>query len=314
MIATAEVRRARPTSPEAREPGTPRFLDERERLADGRTVRSRTVFPIGAECPFACVYCDLWTHTTGARPTPPGSIPRQLRAALAPSEPPIEQVKVYNASNFFEQRAVPAEDDEALLEILAPYPRVVVECHPRWIGERCFRFAGRLPGRLQVAIGLETAHPEALPRLGKAMTVERFDRAVEALLAREVGVRAFVLVGAPFVPSEESEEWAVRSVEHALRRGVEHVALLPVRGGNGTLEALERAGEWRPPSLAEVESAFDRCLDFPFAGVVTVDTWDLDPDLSCPACFAPRRDRLERTSRTGRREAPIVCPEGCGKS
>ncbi len=54
-----------------------------------------------------------------------------------------------------------------------------------------------LAGELEVALGLETVHPRALPRLGKRMSLADFDRASGA---RGIAVRAFVLVGAPFVP------------------------------------------------------------------------------------------------------------------
>jgi len=309
--AEASVRASRPPWTPATVPHVPRVLRERERLASGAIVDSVTVFPIGAECPFACVYCDLWQHTLGPVPSAPGSLPRQLRRGLAAVGAAAEQVKVYNGSNFFEERAVPAADDGALLEVLVPFPRVVVECHPRWIGERCFRFAARLAGRLQVAIGLETVHPEALPRLGKAMTVERFDRAVDALLRQGIGARAFVLVGAPFVPSAETVEWTVRSVEHALRRGVEHVSLLPVRGGNGAVDEARRRGELRPPTLGELEDAFDASSSLGVPGVVTVDLWDLDEGLTCLACRDPRRQRLERMNLGGAVEPRVACSRGC---
>ena len=310
MIAPSRVRALRPAVPAAAEPRHPRTLDERERLPDGRVVASRTVFPVGAECPFACVHCDLWRHTIGPRATAPGSLPRQIREGLAGGHG-IEQVKVYNASNFFDERAVPAADDAALVEILAPFSRLVVECHPRWIGGRCFELAERLPGRLQVAIGLETVHPTALPRLGKAMTVERFDRAVDALLTRDIGVRAFVLLGAPFVPPDEGVEWAVLSVEHALRRGVEHVAILPLRGGNGAIDELRRRGELGVPTLTDLEEAFDRSLEVARAGVVTADLWDLEDDLACSACREARRGRLARMNLSACVETRVACPAGC---
>lgn len=305
------VRSVRPEWRPAVEPEVPRWLAERERLASEEVVDSVTVFPVGAECPFACVYCDLWRHTLGPVATPAGSIPRQLRSALAVVGEPPGQLKIYNASNFFEDRAVPPEDDAELLELLASVPRVVVECHPRWIGERCHGFARALAGRLQVALGLETVHPEALPRLGKAMTVERFDRAVEELLRWGIGVRAFVLVGTPYVPPCESVEWAARSVEHALRRGVEHVALLPVRGGNSAIEELRRRGELRAPALGDLEDAFDRSLGLGLKGVVTVDLWDLEENLSCARCRAPRLERLERMNLSGQIEPRVECPAGC---
>ena len=74
-------------------------------------------------------------------------------------------------------------------------------------------------------------------------------------------MRAFVLVGAPFVPPEEAVEWAVRSAVHAFEQGAERVSLIPVRGGNGAMEALREAGDFTPPRLDQLEEALERCLD-----------------------------------------------------
>src|SRR6185295_5330636 len=154
----------------------------------GPSARVLTVFLAGAECPFSCVFCDLWRHTIDG-PTRRGALPAQIEKALAAAGPIPDgaQVKLYNASNFFEPRAVPPEDDEAIAALLAPFAQVVVECHPRLVGARAERFAARLAEsqsptrasrRLQVAMGLETVHPHALPRLGKAMTLDGFAGAV----------------------------------------------------------------------------------------------------------------------------------------
>lgn len=293
------------------------WIVERERSPDRDTPRTwLTVFTAGAECPFACVFCDLWKHTLPGK-TPPGSLPGQLWTAISEARAAghaFEGLKIYNASNLFEPRAVPPDDDPQLVMISSQFERVLVECHPRWLRGRALAFARELDqreSRLDVALGLETVHPEALPRLGKKMTVERFDRAVALLRDAGCGVRSFVLVGAPFQPLDEAVHWAVHSAVHAARRGVEHVSLIPVRDGNGTLELLAERGFWRPTRLSELEAALDRslaevaALDLPT--VVTADTWDLERFASCDACAPARADRLERTNLTGRREAPVQC-------
>jgi len=283
------------------------WLAERERLADGRVVPSLTVFLAGRECPWSCVFCDLWRHTLD-RPTPDGALPRQLELALEAAGPPPAgaQIKLYNASNFFDPKAVPPADEEAIAGLVAPFAQVVVECHPKLVGRRAFAFAERLAGRLQVAMGLETIHPAALPRLGKGMSRSDFARAAGALRRRGLGSRAFVLVGAPYVPPAETVDWAVYSAAFAFDAGVEHVALIPVRGGNGALEALAARGDFTPPSLAQLEDALGRCLELA-GGAVTADLWDLDRLADCPACFGRRRERLERLNLSGRNEPRVSC-------
>jgi len=284
----------RPARPPV-DPWTPHgTLRERERLPDGRVVDSVTIFLAGAQCPFGCVFCDLWRFTT-LEPTPPGAIPAQIDRGLDEEGGPTPfQVKLYNASNFFERRAVPPEDDAAVAARLATVFQVVVESHPKLVGERCLDFGEALDGRLEVAMGLETVHPQALSRLDKGMTLADFDAAARRLRTAGHGVRAFVLVGVPFIEPAEQLAWTVRSVEHALDVGAEHVALIPVRGSTAAMQALRRAGEWAPPSLELVEAAFERCRSLG-GGVVTVDLWDLDRE----AREATTRGRIERLRRLG---------------
>ena len=66
--------------------------------------------------------------------------------------------------------------------------------------------------QLEVAMGLETAHPDALERLNKRMTVEDFTLAAERLLTRGVSLRVFLLISPPFVPLDEQNDWLLRSI------------------------------------------------------------------------------------------------------
>ncbi len=310
----ARVRSRRPARP-AVDPRRPLgTLIEEERTPDGPLAPALTIFLAGAECPFTCVFCDLWRHTL-ERPTAAGDLPAQVELALEALPPGelalLKRLKLYNASNFFEPRAVPPADLPALAELAAPFSRVVVECHTRLIGYACYDLADSLAGVLEVAMGLETIHPRALPRLGKQMSLADFDRAAGALEKRGIALRVFVLVGAPFVPAAEAAEWAVRSADHAFERGAETVALIPVRGGNGELERLAAAGEFQPPTLDVLEAALDGALELEAVrggrAVVSADLWDLDRFADCPACFAARKARLERMNRSGRAEPRIEC-------
>ena len=87
----------------------------------------------------------------------------------------------------------------------------MVESHPRLAGEKALRFRDLLAGSLEVALGLETVHPQVLPRLNKKFTLRHFARAVEFLRKEGISVRAFVLVKPPFMDETEGLEWAVKS-------------------------------------------------------------------------------------------------------
>jgi radical SAM enzyme (TIGR01210 family) len=303
----ARIRSLRPPKP-AIDPWIPLgVLVEEERQADGAFAECLTVFLAGAECPFTCVHCDLWRFTLDG-PTPPGALPAQLDRVLASraGAPLPPAIKLYNASNFFDRRAVPPADLPDLAARLAGFRRVTVECHPRLVGEACVRFAARLPGRLEVAMGLETAHPTALPRLNKGMNLAQFDAAVAFLRSRGIGTRAFVLLSPPFVPAADAVEWTARSVAHALNAGVDVVSVIPMRGGDGELGRLATAGHLVPPSLAMLERAMERCLA-PGRGVVLADLWDVERLRGCDACRDRRLARLRSMNRTGRAGARVAC-------
>ncbi|MDA8017580.1 MAG: hypothetical protein MPN21_09040 [Thermoanaerobaculia bacterium] len=242
---------------------------ETERSFDGSREfleSSVTVFLTGAECPFQCVFCDLWRYTLDG-PTLPGALPRQLATALKDVEGADRTglLKLYNASNWFEERAVPERDDLPIAELGADFRRVVVESHARLVGTRCRRFGEALEGRLQVALGVETVHPEALAQLNKGVTLEDLQRAANKLLVWDLEIRTFVLIGAPFVPENESVDWTVRSCELSLELGAVAVSLIPLRPTSPDLV---------PPTLDQVEEAWMRGRAL--SSAVQLDVWDLD--------------------------------------
>lgn len=280
---------------------------EVERCLDG-VERAVTVFLAGAECPYTCSFCDLWRYTLDG-PTPQGAIPIQLERALDELEEPLpDRLKLYNASNFFDRRAVPQEDLPRIAELAAPFQSVTVESHANTIGPLAADFAALIAGRLEVAIGLETIHPLAAARLNKRLDLPQFDRAAGFLRSHDIDLRAFVLLGTPHVPAAESVEWTVRAAEYAAARGAKRVAIIPVRGGNGELERLEGLGEFVPPTIAQLESALEQCLPIRPA-VVTADDWDIERLPGCPACRSQRivRIRSMNTSPNPKPRAP--CPQ-----
>jgi archaeosine synthase beta-subunit len=296
---------------------------EDERTADGHVARTATVFLTGRECPWRCVMCDLWRYTV-PEDTPRGAIPAQVGAArdrLRRERPPVTQIKLYNAGSFFDPRAVPEGDYADIAGALAGFAHVVVESHPALVGDRVDRWLEALAARgaqslhgrspqLEVAMGLETVHPDALEQLHKRMTVDQFADAADALRRRGVLVRVFLLIAPPFVPADEQLEWLLRSVDAAFDCGASVVTLIPTRTGNGALDALSADGLFRQPTLDDVE----RGVDAAFArargrGRLFVDVWDLERFAECPACLDARRDRLHRMNLEQRILPSILCTQ-----
>ena len=304
--ADARIRRLRPPKPRV-DPFTAHgSLVEEERRPDGTRETALTIFLAGAECPFTCSFCDLWRFTIEG-PTPPGALASQVEKILnATSAPRLDRLKLYNASNFFDRHAVPLADRDRLAALADPFAGVTVESHVNTIGRDTLTFARQLRGRLEVAVGLETIHPEASARLNKRLELPRFDEAARLLVDNGIDLRVFVLVGAPHVPPAESVAWTIRTVEHVVALGSSVVAIIPVRGGNGEMERLQSLGEFTPPSLSDLEAALDGCLQFTEC-VVTADTWDVERFAACHACRAARADRLRRINVAGRAERRVDC-------
>ena len=279
---------------------------EPERRPGGAIEQTLTVFLAGAECSFTCSFCDLWRFTIDT-PTPPGALPRQLTNVLQTTpNAPRDRLKLYNASNFFDHRAVPPEDEPAIAAVAASFSALTVESHANTIGPQVAEFAQRIPGRLEVAVGLESIHPEASAHLNKRMELWRFDAAAAFLTNHGIDLRVFVLLGTPYVPADASVEWAVRSVEYAARRGAALVSVIPVRGGNGQMELLAQMGQFTPPTLAQLEATLDQCVGFA-PTVITADLWDVDRLPACPECRTARIDRLRHLNLSGAPVAPVSC-------
>jgi archaeosine synthase beta-subunit len=283
-------------------------LVETEPNEDGTPEAVAVIFLANRECPWRCLMCDLWKNTlmeTG----PPGAIPAQIREALE-RLPPARRIKLYNAGSFFDAKAIPPVDHPAIAALLEGFDRLIVESHPALVGEACLRLRGLLAGELEVAMGLETIHPEILPRLNKGMNLAGFEAAASFLLRERIAWRAFVLLGLPFLSPEESLEWACRSVEFALDRGATAVSIIPTRSGNGALEALQERGEFSPTPIAALESASAFGLRLG-KGRVFADLWDLERFRGCGECFEQRRERL-RAMNLSQRVPPRTACAACG--
>jgi radical SAM enzyme (TIGR01210 family) len=267
------------------------FLVEQEAAGDGRVVDVATLFLTNRECPYRCLMCDLWKNTLETSVSP-GQIPTQIRWALG-QLPPAQHLKLYNAGSFFDVKAIPPADYGAIVELAGPFERLIVECHPRLIGRRFREFRTLFAGELEVALGLETVHPDVLPRLNKQMTLDDFARAVHDLRAKRTHVRAFILARPPFLTDAEGLEWARRSLDYAFGLGVSCCSLIPTRAGNGAMEALARDGFFAPPSLESLEQAMEYGLSLR-AGRVLLDLWDI----AGVSSDAPRRaERIERLAK-----------------
>ena len=305
---TAWITAQRPARPAALNPFKPHgFFLEEERAASGQVASSATILLTNKECPWCCLMCDLWKNTT-TQTVPSGAIPRQIDYALAQLRSRPEQIKLYNSGSFFDPAAIPPADYPAIARTVAFAKHVVVESHPRLVEGKALRFRDLLSGSLEVAMGLETVHPQVLPRLNKKFELAHFSQAAGFLRDNGIAVRAFVLVKPPFMDEAEGWEWAVKSAVFALSCGATVVSLIPTRPGNGALERLMETNEFLPPRLSTLEKALELALEVRGNGRIFADTWDLEQFSNCPACFEKRRQRIHAMNLSQRIPPAIDCP------
>jgi hypothetical protein len=244
--------------------------------------------------------CDLWQNTL-SETVPRGAIPAQIDYALA-RMPNGRQIKLYNSGSFFDPRAIPVEDFPAIADRVKSFERVIVECHPALVGESSLRFRDLLQAPLEVAMGLETVHPEILQALNKRMSLPQFAAAARFLREHAIDLRVFILVKPPFMPEADAVAWAARSVDFAFDCGATAITLIPTRSGNGAMNHLD----FTPPALATLEEAFVYAIARR-QGRVFVDLWDTRPDDSCPFCYEQRVARLRSMNLSQKIDAPASC-------
>lgn len=292
------------------DPGKPyAFLVEEECSPGMEAVPVATIFLTNRECPWRCVMCDLWKNTL-IDSVPLGAIPSQIDYALA-RLPAARQIKLYNSGSFFDTQAIPEQDYAAIAQRLSNFERTIVECHPSLVSNRCLTFRDLIANRLEIAMGLETAHPEVLDRLNKRMTLPQFASAASFLIENDIDLRVFILVQPPFMQPKESLHWACRSLDFAFDCGATAATLIPTRGGNGAMESLARRGDFTPPTLATVEATASYGLRLG-RGRVLVDLWDIRTRQGgCQTCLRDRVDRLHRMNLC-QRIMPVVTCSHCG--
>jgi radical SAM enzyme (TIGR01210 family) len=265
------------------------FFVEKERTGSGLIEDVSTILLTNNECPFRCLMCDLWKNTTD-KPVPPGAIPEQIKFALS-GLPPAKHLKLYNSGSFFDNRAIPESDYRDIASVIKNFEMVTVESHPVFINKNSLHFRDLIKPALQVAIGLETVHPEILPRLNKKMDLADFGQSVTFLADHGITSRAFILLRPPFLSETEGILWAKKSMDYAFSVGVVTCIIIPVRSGNGALDVLTGDNYFTEPDIRSLERVVEYGIRME-GGLVFGDLWDIERFSSCDKCLDMRKERL----------------------
>ena len=222
--------------------------------------------------------------------------------SLASGETP----ETYNSGSFFDKRAIASADYPRIASLVGHFETVIVECHPRLVNESCLEFKKMLKPELQLALGLETVHPEILQKLNKQMTLKDFSEAVHFLKRNNILSRAFILLRPPFLSEAEGTYWAERSIDFAFHAGVECCIVIPVRGGNGAMEKLKEMNLFETPVIQSLEKVLEYGINLK-AGRVFADVWDIQLFSSCSKCIDQRTKRLADMNLSQEIVSPVLC-------
>lgn len=304
LVSDDEILAARPAKV-ALNPWVPSaFMVEPEYSSTGSVDPVATIFLTNRECPFRCSMCDLWKYTLDER-VPVGAIPAQIDYALQ-RLPTAKHIKLYNAGNFFDAQAIPPEDYVAIADRVRHFETVIVENHPRLTTDRCVHFRDLLGTRLEIALGLETIHPEILAALNKRMTVADFDHAAAFLSSHDIDVRTFLLLKPPGLSEQEGVEWGLRSMQHAFEAGASCCSFIPMRAGNGYIDRLQANGQFQPPTIRSMEVLLERGIELN-CGRVLMDLWDVEKFFDCLDCGPARAERIRQTNLTQQIALQVNC-------
>jgi len=177
--------------------------------------------------------------------------------------------------------------------LIEGFETLLVESHPAFINETSIYFRDLIKPELQVAIGLETIHPEVLTKLNKGMKLEDFEHSVKLLTSYKIKTRAFILLRPPFLSEAEGVLWAKKSMEYAFNAGITTCTIIPVRTGNGALDALALDHFFEQPDINSLEEVIEYGIGLN-AGLVFADLWNIENFSSCNKCLEKRKERLNR--------------------
>ncbi len=265
------------------------WLVEKKRTSSGKIEDIGIIFLTNKECPFHCLMCDLWKNTTD-KTVPIGAIQNQIKWALK-KMPKVKHLKLYNSGSFFDKKAIPEEDFEKIASLLNQFETIIVESHPKFINESCMRFNDLLNAKLEIAIGLETVHPELIKKLNKQMTLDDFKNSVEFLSKNNIKSKTFILLKPPFLSEYEGVYWAKQSIDFAFKSGVDSCTVIPVRLGNGAMDSLLENGDFSLPTIQSLEEVLVYGIK-QNKGSVFADVWDLQLFSNCDNCLKERIKRI----------------------
>ncbi len=190
--------------------------------------------------------------------------PADLEAQLAkvlPLHAGQPFVKVYTSGNFFDDREVfPDVRRQILKELGDRCDKVLVETLAHLVRRAPLEEALGLAGRLEIALGLESANEVVLRQsVNKVWGLKEHVRAADLAHAVGATVKSYLLLKPPFLTDREAIEDAIETA-HAVDACSDTISINPMNVQRNTLvDHLWARGEYRPPWLWSVAEVLRRC-------------------------------------------------------
>lgn len=206
-----------------------------------------------------CIMCD---YSNGPYTSPEQMI-SYVKHSLKSLPPNCTNLLVSPSGSMLDPKEVPLEALIGILRELNKTPfRIFFETRAETVSEDvigvCKDILGDRFGGLY--IGLESASPFVLKYcVNKQLRLSSITKAISICERYRVEVILNVLVGIPFLSSEESIRSAADTVNWGLSNGASQCDLFPIHIKQSTpLSSLFEAGAYSPPSLWELLEALNR--------------------------------------------------------
>lgn len=181
------------------------------------------LWEIARGCPFACDFCYDARGSRGVRHLSTGRLKAELDLFVRAG---VSQVWVLDSTFNF-----PAQRGKTLLQLLAeraPGIHFHLEAKADYIDRKTARLLGRIPCSVQV--GLQSAHPEVLRNIHRALDPQLFAERVQFLAAEGVTYGLDLIYGLP----GDDHRGFCQSLEFALELRPNHLDIFPLAVLPGT--------------------------------------------------------------------------------
>jgi radical SAM enzyme (TIGR01210 family) len=173
-------------------------------------------------------------------------------------------VKIFTSGSFLDDAEVPPEVQENILKICnnSGVENVIFESRPEFVtSEKLEELSTFFPGRIQVAIGLETTNDIVRNHaINKGFQFEDYCNAIQIIKDLDILVKTYLLLKPPFLTEQDSITDVLQSIRELRDKELtDCISINPVNIQKFTvIEYLLNRGDYRPPWLWSVIEVLER--------------------------------------------------------